>query len=439
MYQLLKKCAILLMKVEEDVMNEEMNNNIVNNETNSSNNYEPPKSNNGVKVLLIILIILVLCLIGLTTYKMLVLDKKNDNKQNNNVVDNKDNNKYLKLSDFPYADDNADKDYIKNKGAFFILELNNYSNDSNIQWNGKWVLKSNNDEVDPGFLNINKKIKLNNNVVFNMTCVDIEAVRGPGYTNSECYGAELLIQSEKDYRNQARVYFEGSINPYIITTDKYVIILNNADTIDSNNFIYIYDYNFNQVKIIKNVSYKITDYDYRNDGLMNNDTLLNGSTNIAIANNVLYYVTSLDNTTMVLECIDLNEEKLNNIVIEKFNYNEKINRNKNITSINQAPFTQNYQTKPLTIGKHKVSFDNDNDKIVVDTKNSYNYVSWYINPNGYGMDLLGDNESVQILDNCIYYIKDNKNNTLSLMKIDLSNDEIKESVIDTFNKILKLD
>lgn len=421
-------------------MNEEVNNNVeVSNQEITNNNYEPPKSNNGVKVLLSVLIILVLCLIGLTTYKMLVLDKKNDNNQNNNVVDNKDNNKYLKLSDFPYADDNADKDYIKNKGAFFILELNNYANDSNIQWNGKWVLKSNNVEVDPGFLNINKKIKLNNNVVFNMTCVDIEAVRGPGYTNDECYGAELLIQSGKDYRNQDYVYFEGSINPYIIATDKYIIILNNVDHINSNNFIYIYDYNFNRVKIVKNVRYNITGYDYRNDGLNNIDTLLNGSTNIAIVNNVLYYLTSLDDKNMTLECIDLNEEGLNNIVLERFNYNEKISRNNNITSINQAPFTQNYQTKPLTIGKHKVSFDNDNDKIVVDTKNSYNYVSWYINPNGYGMDLLGDNESIQILDNCIYYIKDNNNNTFSLMKIDLSNDEIKESVIDTFNKILKLD
>lgn len=67
----------------------------LNNNVNSipNNNYEPPKSNNGVKVLLVILILLVLCLIGLTCYKMFIYDKKNDNKQNSNVVEEKEDNK----------------------------------------------------------------------------------------------------------------------------------------------------------------------------------------------------------------------------------------------------------------------------------------------------------------------------------------------------------
>ena len=64
-------------------MNEEMNNNY-----NNTPNYNYEKNNSGVKVLLIILIILVLCLIGLTCYKIFVVDKKNDNKKDNNVVEN---------------------------------------------------------------------------------------------------------------------------------------------------------------------------------------------------------------------------------------------------------------------------------------------------------------------------------------------------------------
>lgn len=70
-------------------MNEEMNNNY-----NNTPDYNYEKKNNGVKVLLVILIILVLCLIGLLSYKIFVVDKKNDNKQinnTNNVVENKDN------------------------------------------------------------------------------------------------------------------------------------------------------------------------------------------------------------------------------------------------------------------------------------------------------------------------------------------------------------
>lgn len=62
-------------------MNEKMNSNY-----NNASNYDCEKKNNGVKVLLIILIILVLCLIGLLSYKIFVVDKKNDN----NVVENSD-------------------------------------------------------------------------------------------------------------------------------------------------------------------------------------------------------------------------------------------------------------------------------------------------------------------------------------------------------------
>ena len=65
-------------------MNEEMNNNY-----NNTPNYNYEKKNNGGNVLLIILIILVTLLIALLCYKMFVYDKKNDNKETKNVVDNK--------------------------------------------------------------------------------------------------------------------------------------------------------------------------------------------------------------------------------------------------------------------------------------------------------------------------------------------------------------
>ena len=98
-------------------MSEEINNNIVNNETNSNNNYEPPKSNNGVKVLLVVLIILVLCLIGLTAYKMLVFDKKNDNKKDNNVVkkdDNRQSNNAIEKNDNKHSNNAIEKNTNNN-------------------------------------------------------------------------------------------------------------------------------------------------------------------------------------------------------------------------------------------------------------------------------------------------------------------------------------
>ena len=80
-------------------MNEEMNNN----NYNSTPNYNYEKKNNGVKVLLIVLIILVLCLIGLLSYKIFIVDKKNDNKEssntNNNIVEKVDNDTNNTISD----------------------------------------------------------------------------------------------------------------------------------------------------------------------------------------------------------------------------------------------------------------------------------------------------------------------------------------------------
>ena len=81
-------------------MNEEMNNNY-----NNTPNYNYEKKNNGVKVLLIIVIILLLCLIGLTAYKLFVVDKKDDNK-NNNIVENENNDN---------REQNINNSYIQNK------------------------------------------------------------------------------------------------------------------------------------------------------------------------------------------------------------------------------------------------------------------------------------------------------------------------------------
>ena len=63
-------------------MNEEMNNN---NNNNNVPNYNYEKKNNGVKVLLIVVIVLLIALISLLSYKIFVVDGKNDIKQNNNV------------------------------------------------------------------------------------------------------------------------------------------------------------------------------------------------------------------------------------------------------------------------------------------------------------------------------------------------------------------
>ena len=71
-------------------MENNLNNNEINNDYNTPD-YSYEKKNNGVKVLLIIVIVLVLCLIGLLSYKIFVVDKKNDNnvvEQNNNTKDN---------------------------------------------------------------------------------------------------------------------------------------------------------------------------------------------------------------------------------------------------------------------------------------------------------------------------------------------------------------
>lgn len=89
-----------------------------------NNNYEPQKSNNGVKVLLVILILLVLCLIGLTCYKMFIYDKKNDNKQNSNVVEEKEdkNNKeetYEKIN-YEIKDYKHEKDGIEYDEALYV-------------------------------------------------------------------------------------------------------------------------------------------------------------------------------------------------------------------------------------------------------------------------------------------------------------------------------
>lgn len=66
-------------------MNENLNNG---NMESNNNNYEPYNNKKENNTLLIILIILVLCLIGLLSYKIIVVDKKDGNK-----VEEKDNTK----------------------------------------------------------------------------------------------------------------------------------------------------------------------------------------------------------------------------------------------------------------------------------------------------------------------------------------------------------
>ena len=68
-------------------MNEEMNNNY-----NNTPNYNYEKNNSGVKVLLIILIVLAVAILGLLSYKIFVVDKKNYNKKDNNVIENNNSN-----------------------------------------------------------------------------------------------------------------------------------------------------------------------------------------------------------------------------------------------------------------------------------------------------------------------------------------------------------
>lgn len=68
-------------------MNEEINNVV-------PNSYEPQRNNNGVKVLLIVLLILAIVVIGLLSYKIFVIDKKN----NSNEVTTNTGEKYSKIN-----------------------------------------------------------------------------------------------------------------------------------------------------------------------------------------------------------------------------------------------------------------------------------------------------------------------------------------------------
>ena len=195
--------------------------------------------------------------------------------------------------------------------------------------------------------------------------------------------------------------------------------------------IYIYDSNLRKILEINNINtYNMTKTYSR----------LNGSLDFAIKNNILYYVTG-NNTSRTLKYVDLNESNISEKVIESFDYSDNITRNKNIISINQFPYessSNNVQTingydLVIDYSKNIMNISKSNEKL-----KEINFISWYINPNGFhSADLLGGSSSIYIYENKMYYLIDNKNNTISLKSINFNN-ELKEELIETF-KFYKFD
>jgi len=354
------------------------------------------------KTLLPLVIVLSILLLGLVAW--MIYDKLN----NKDLDPSKSNNtsNYLSLKDFPLKDDMAeDNSYIKYKGLLSFMA------------NAK--LDNNKRTLTATYENLN----------FALESVETECIMGGENGFLESQSLSLKVNDNIIYNSSNGNY------PYLIITDKHLIIRNEnvehyddegyEDNLEQLGTIYIYDMNLKKVLEINKVN---THY------LTNEYDKLNSSLDFAIKNNVLYYVVS-NGKTRILKCVDLNAEKIIEKEIESFDSSNTIIRNKNINSINQFPYKATFDI-PNNINGYDVNINYDNDIITISKSNKelkkINIVSWYVNPNGFNnADLLGDNSANYYSENKLYYLLNNKNNTLSLIVIDFNN-ELKETVLETF-------
>ena len=163
---------------------------------------------------------------------------------------------------------------------------------------------------------------------------------------------------------------------------------------------------------------------------------LNGALDFALKNNVLYYVIG-NGDSRVLKYVDLNENNIVEKTIENFNYNDSISRNRIVTSINQFPYEHSFFANQ-SINGYDVTIDNSNDIMTITKSNKIlkeiNYVAWYNNTNRTGITgLLGGGSAIYKYENIVYYLVDNKDDTLSLKSIEFDR-ELKEETIETFKK-----
>lgn len=357
------------------------------------------KNNKGIIIALIVVMFILLCVIGYLLFGKGLLNKKTNHIE--------DNSKYLSLKDFPLKDDtNEENNYIKFKN------LLSFMNSANLNINNKMLTAS--------FDNYNFSLESINTV-----CI------------TEDDGAYLEGNEYSLKINDVLIYNSSRNYPYILITDKYLIIRSEdiehykdsgyEDNLEKSGNIYIFDKNLKKVLEINNTNTFNMTRKYNR---------LNGALDFALKNNVLYYVIG-NGDSRVLKYVDLNENNIVEKTIENFNYNDSISRNRIVTSINQFPYEHSFFANQ-SINGYDVTIDNSNDIMTITKSNKIlkeiNYVAWYNNTNRTGITgLLGGGSAIYKYENIVYYLVDNKDDTLSLKSIEFDR-ELKEETIETFKK-----
>ena len=361
--------------------------------------------------------------------------QNNEGQSSNEETNTKVN--LLSIEDFPLKDDMSEtSNYIKFKGLLTAINKTN--------------------------LDIKKKTLT---TTYDKITFKIEAHK------TECPGGTGSIGTLEATRtslkmNDKLVYDNGGIDyPYIIVTDKYIIIRNKNeeildneeeiedeedeeenDTIDeteaeeneeesiddnlddfmNDGNIYIYDKKLNKILEINKINTSF---------MAKNVEKLNNSLDIAIKDNVIYYVIGNGNYR-ALKYVNLNEKTLTEKTIKEFEEDTELPRNDTINSVSQFPIDHNLDT-PSTINGYKVNIDHEKDIITIkkskETVKSIKMTTAYVNPNGFSKNnwLLCSGTASCAINNKLYYLKSNKNKTISLVSIDFEK-KLKEEILETF-------
>ena len=324
--------------------------------------------------------------------------------RNNNVEKTK--KEFLSFADFPFKDDIATKsNYIKFSGPLSYLQ-EEQTNDVN----GRHTF-------------IYDKYK------FVIDCNSNECVTGATEALLMCTSNSLKLNDKVIYKDSSedKKYKEESKYPYIIITNDNIII-------QTLNKLYILDSNGNIQLSINNIN-----EEYKNIRQLNN------SLNFALKNNILYYTTINDNK-IELKYINLKEQNIEEKLIETVDKNTELVRNKEINSISQFPYNSTEKLEDIN-NKYKIKVEfisneeeNDYETLIIEDSNGRKtindfVVSWYVNPYNLHYNLLGENKSYTIIDDMLYYVIYEAENTYAVYGANLNNKEFKSKKIEEFNKI----